>query len=84
MKKIVDSGYIIGLSELTGQDITSEEENDIRFAISTRPEQQSGYSYRLKSDLTWEAYPLSPEPEPSDEDEISTDEALNILLGGAQ
>ena len=83
MKKIVDSDYIIGLSELTGQDITSEEENDIRLAISTRPKPQSGYSYRLKSDLTWEEYDLPPVPEPSDDDEISTDEALNILLGGA-
>lgn len=82
MKKIVDSGYIIGLSELTGQDITSEEENDIRFAISTRPEQQSGYSYRLKSDLTWESFVLPATPELMDSDEITDTEALSILLGG--
>lgn len=80
MKKIVDSGYIIGLSELTGQDITSEEENDIRFAISTRPKPQSGYSYRLKSDLTWELYELPPTPE---DDEITAEEALEIIRGGA-
>lgn len=83
MKKIVDSGYIVGLSELTGQDITSEEENDIRFAISTRPKPQSGYSYRLKTDLTWELYELPPEPEPSGSDELTDAEALDILLGGA-
>lgn len=82
MKKIVDSGYIIGLSELTGQDITSEEENDIRFAISTRPEPQSGYSYRLKSDLTWESFVLPATPELMDSDEITDTEALSILLGG--
>ena len=80
MKKIVDSGYIIGLSELTGQDITSEEENDIRFAISTRPKPQSGYSYRLKSDLTWELYELPTTPE---DDEITDEEALEIIRGGA-
>lgn len=82
MKKIVDSGYIIGLSELTGQDITSEEENDIWFAISTRPEPQSGYSYRLKSDLTWESFVLPAAPELMDSDEITDTEALSILLGG--
>ena len=82
MKKIVDSGYIIGLSEITGQDITSEEENDIRFAISTRPEPQSGYSYRLKSDLTWESFVLPATPELMDSDEITDTEALSILLGG--
>lgn len=38
---------------------------------------------RLKTDLTWEAYDLPPEPEPSDEDELSDTQALNILLGGA-
>lgn len=42
-----------------------------------------GKGYRLKTDLTWEAYDLPPEPEPSDEDELSDTQALNILLGGA-
>ena len=36
-----------------------------------------------ETDLTWEAYDLPPEPEPSDEDELSDTQALNILLGGA-
>lgn len=84
MKKIVNNGYIIGLSEITGEDISAAEKESILTAIESRPTPQAGYSYRLKTDLTWEAYDLSPEPEPSDEDEISTDEALNILLGGAQ
>lgn len=35
------------------------------------------------SGLLEEEYDLPPEPKPSDEDKISTDEALNILLGGA-
>lgn len=84
MKKIVNNGYIIGLSEITGEDISAAEKESILTAIESRPTPQSGYSYRLKTDLTWEEYDLPPEPEPSDEDEISTDEALNILLGGAQ
>lgn len=82
MKKIVNNGYIIGLSEITGEDISAAEKESILAAIESRPTPQSGYSYRLKTDLTWELYEL--QPEPSDEDEISTDEALNILLGGAQ
>ena len=51
--------------------------------IQNRPAAE-GKGYRLKADLTWEEYDLPPEPELSDDDEISTDEALNILLGGAQ
>ena len=50
--------------------------------IQNRPTAE-GKGYRLKTDLTWEEYDLPPVPEPSDDDEISTDEALNILLGGA-
>ena len=44
--------------------------------------QADGKEYRLKTDLTWEEYDLPPETEPSDEDELSNDEALNIILGG--
>ena len=40
-----------------------------------------GKGYRLKTDLTWEEYDLPPEPEPSDEDELSDAEALNIIMG---
>lgn len=50
--------------------------------IQKRPS-ADGKGYRLKADLTWEAYDLPPEPEPSDEDELSDTQALNILLGGA-
>ena len=50
--------------------------------IRSCPNEESK-GYRLKTDLTWEEYDLPPVPEPSDDDEISTDEALNILLGGA-
>ena len=83
MKKIVNNGYIIGLSEITGEDISATEKENILTAIESRPTPQAGHSYRLKTDLTWEAYDLPPEPEPSDEDELSDTQALNILLGGA-
>lgn len=65
-----------------GTEITEAEYNNILNIIRNRP-QAEGKGYRLKTDLTWEEYDLPPEPEPSDEDEISNDEALDILLGGA-
>lgn len=65
-----------------GTEITESEYTEIRSIIQNRPKTY-GKCYRLKTDLTWEEYDLPPVPEPSDDDEISTDEALNILLGGA-
>lgn len=65
-----------------GTEITETEYNDIMAIIQNRPS-ADGKGYRLKTDLTWEAYDLPPEPEPSDEDELSDTQALNILLGGA-
>lgn len=66
---------------LGNTEITEFEYNEIIVAIHNRP-QSDGKGYRLKTDLTWEEYDLPPEPEPSDEDELSNDEALNIILGG--
>lgn len=65
-----------------GTEITEAEYNEIMSIIQNRPTAE-GKGYRLKADLTWEEYDLPPVPEPSDDDEISTYEALNILLGGA-
>ena len=66
-----------------GTEITKVEYDEIMAIIQNRPS-ADGKGYRLKTDLTWEEYDLPPEPEPSDEDELSDAEALNILLGGAQ
>lgn len=65
-----------------GTEITKVEYDKIMAIIQNRPS-ADGKGYRLKTDLTWEAYDLPPEPEPSDEDELSDTQALNILLGGA-
>ena len=65
-----------------GTEITEAEYNEIMAIIQNHPTAE-GKGYRLKADLTWEEYDLPPTPEPSDDDEISTVEALNILLGGA-
>lgn len=65
-----------------GTEITKVEYDEIMAIIQNRPS-ADGKGYRLKTDLTWEAYDLPPVPEPSDEDELSDTQALNILLGGA-
>lgn len=64
-----------------GTEITETEYNEIMAIIQNHPTAE-GKGYRLKADLTWEEYDLPPEPEPSDEDEISAEEALDIILGG--
>ena len=82
--KQLQNNYIIAIGTgAGGTEITKAEYDEIMAIIQNRPAAE-GKGYRLKTDLTWEAYDLPPEQEPSDEDEISTDEALNILLGGAQ
>lgn len=79
-----DSGALLAIGTGPGGvEITEDEYNAIMDVIRNRPAAE-GKGYRLKADLTWEEYDLPPEPELSDDDEISTDEALNILLGGAQ
>lgn len=65
-----------------GTEITESEYNDIMEIIQSCPKAE-GKGYRLKTDLTWEEYDLPPKPEPSDGDELSDAEALNILMGGA-
>ena len=81
--KQTDDVYILAIGTgYGGTEITEAEYNEIMAIIQNRPTAE-GKGYRLKTDLTWEEYDLPPVPEPSDDDEISTDEALNILLGGA-
>ena len=81
--QVVEDGYVIGIGKGSGTPkITEAEYNEILSIIRNRP-QAEGKGYRLKTDLTWEEYDLPPEPEPSDEDEITNEEALDILLGGA-
>lgn len=81
--KQTDDVYILAVGVgVGGMEISEDEYSEILSVIQNRPIAE-GKGYRLKSDLTWEAYDLPPEPEPSDEDELSDTQALNILLGGA-
>ena len=82
--KQTSNKYILAIGTgYGGTEITETEYNDIMAIIQSCPKVE-GKGYRLKSDLTWEEYDLPPVPEPSDDDELSDAEALNILLGGAQ
>ena len=81
--KQISNDYILAVGTGPGgTEITEMEYNSILSAIQSRPTSET-QGYRLRADLTWEAYDLPPAPEPSDDDEISNEEALNILLGGS-
>ena len=79
--KQVSNGYIsaIGTGH-GGVEIMEDEYNEIMAIIQSCPAAE-GKGYSLKTDLTWESYDLPPEPEPSDEDELSDAEALNVIMG---
>lgn len=81
--KQISNNYILAIGTgAGGEGISEAEYNEILSVIRARP-QSEGKGYRLKTDLTWESYDLPPAPEPSDDDEISNEEALTILLGGS-
>ena len=78
--KIIDGNYITAIGTgAGGEEITESEYNEIMSVIHSKPVRE-GYDYKLKTDLTWEEYPVEP-PEPDEDmtaDEI--EEALEGLL----
>lgn len=79
--KQTDAVYILAVGVgVGGMEISEDEYSEILSVIQNRPS-ADGKGYRLKTDLTWEAYDLPPEPEPSDADELSDAQALNMILG---
>ena len=79
--KIVDGGYLvlIGTGD-GGKEITEEEYGNIMSVIKTKPTESLTVGYRLKEDLTWEAY----DKEPAPEDEPTAEEIVSILTGEAE
>lgn len=63
-----------------GEKITETEYNEILSMLHNRPTAEKGFAYRLAADLQWELYEV---PVEETEDEITEEEALEILLGGA-
>ena len=79
-KNIVDN-YIVSVGTgKSGTIITESEYNTILDTIRSKPKAPEGFDYRLKADLTWELYELPPVPT---DDEITAEEALDIITGGA-
>jgi hypothetical protein len=77
--KVIVNEYILAVGTGNGgEEISETEYNKILSVIQNRPT-QDGYGYRLKTDLTWEQYELPVEEDP----ELTEEEALDILLGGA-
>jgi hypothetical protein len=76
--KNIENGYITAISTGSGGvEITQEEYDEIIRMIQSRPITEAGYDYKLRTDLTWELV-----ERPVDEDpDISTEEAMSIMLG---
>lgn len=80
--KMLDDGYILAIGTGSGgEEITEAEYNEIMSVILSKPARTDTTDYRLREDLTWEAYPVDPpEPDP----EVDEAEAFDIIFGGAE
>lgn len=80
-KQVID-GYIPGIGTGDGYtEISEVKYNEIKGIIRNKPAATETTDYRLKADLTWEEYEIDP---PDPDPELDDDEALEILLGGAE
>ena len=78
--KIIDGEYLKAIGTGRGGiEITESEYNEILAVIRNRPASEPGYGYRLKTDLTYERYEMPIEEEP---EELTAEEALDIIVGG--
>lgn len=78
--KIIESNYITAIGTGGGgTEITEAEYTTIMLVIQSKPPRTETTDYRLKTELTWEAYEREPDV-PSDE--IDDTEALRIITGG--
>ena len=80
--KQIQDNYILAIGTGYGNDEISETEYNELMAIIQNAPKSDGKGYKLRTDLTWEEHDLPPVAV-SDDDELSTEEALNIRLGGA-
>lgn len=82
-KKINDGIIVTVGTGNGGEEITESEYNEILSVIRNKPAATGTTCYRLKTDLTWEAYEVEP-PEEDPEEEVTAEEIAAILLGGAE
>ena len=77
--KTTGHGYILYIGkDIGGEEITEAEYNTILTVIRNKPTATETTDYRLKEDLTWEAYAVDP---PDPDPELDESDLLNILLG---
>lgn len=79
--KMIDSGLIVMIGKgNAGTEISEAEYNTILAVIHNKPKATEITDYRLREDLTWEAYEIEP-PEPMEEEATAEDyaEALKKL-----
>lgn len=83
--KIIEDGYItlVGTGGGDGE-ITREEYETILSVIHNRPTAQPGYTYKLRTDLTWELCEAPPAPEEdmeaTEEDYLAALEELGVCV----
>ena len=77
--KLESSGYILAIGTGDGnEEITESEYENIMAVIHNKPARTDTTDYRLKADLTWEAYNVDP---PDPDPDIDDTELVGILLG---
>ena len=78
---IIDRGYILAVGTGTGgTEISEAEYSEILSFVRNKPSPTDTTDYRLREDLTWEAYEVDP---PDPDPEIDEAEAFDIIFGGA-
>lgn len=81
MKEFSKDGYIVCIGDgQGGTEISDERYHAIISAFNSKPQSTETTDYKLRVDLTWEAYAI-PEPQPEPEPDIDDSEAISILLG---
>ncbi len=81
--KVVEDGFVTGFGTNGGDDvtgITETEYNALADMIADRPTAPEGYAYMIQDDpREWVLVELPPE-----DPDLTADEAMEILLGGAE
>jgi len=75
--KNIEDTYILAIGTgAGGEEITQEEYENILSVIRNRPTAETGYAYRLRTDLTWE---LAEAPVTEDDVEATEADYLSAL-----
>ena len=82
--KNIEDHFIASVSTGAGmEEITQEEYRHILSVVRSAPEAEEGFSYRLKTDLTWELVELPPvedEPEATETDYLEALAELGVKV----